>query len=220
VDPAFSGPFEAHVTVRCDDAAGFARLDAWAARAGIKVTHIVLARGRTPSQPMLTLRGRGTFDEQLAESRQVTDALTRDGFAVRRVKLEVSPWADGVPVGDDAEARRLAALGLHFEHHVSLMLDPGCDLAALEQLVTPHQAHLSWNARKIGVDGLERRFVTQRCHGVGRESAQERLDTLLASLRDAGHRWDDVEREFVVYDSDAAVDDGWIDPPKGEADSR
>jgi hypothetical protein len=104
VDPAFSGPFEARATVRCHDAAGFARLDA---------------------------------------------------------------WADGVPVADDAEARRPAALGLHFERSVSLLLDPGCDLRPLAELVAPHQAHQSWSAWKIGVDGLKRRFVTQRCHGAG-----------------------------------------------------
>ncbi|WP_042426385.1 hypothetical protein [Streptacidiphilus anmyonensis] len=219
-DQGFSGPFEAHLTVGCDDTAELARLDVWAARAGLRATHIVLARGRTPSQPMLTLRGRGAFDEQLAESRRVSDALARDGFHVRRVKLEVSPWADGVPTADDEQACRLASAGLYFEHHIALRLERGSDLGALAVLVTPHQAHLSWNARKVGVDGVERRFVTQRCHGVGRETAGARLEILLASLRRAGHRWEDVEREFVVHDSDAAVDDGWIDPPQGEGDAR
>lgn len=214
MDPAFSGPFEAHLTVRCEGAAGLARLDAWSERAGLKVTHIVLARGRTPSQPMLTVRGRGRIDEQLAESRRVADALTADGFAVRRVKLEVSPWAQGVPVADDAHARRLADAGLYFEHHVCLLLPPGSDLEALARRVEPHRAHLSWNARKLGADGLERRFVTQRCHRVGRETAGVRLGLLLASLRRAGHRWAGVEREFVVHDSDAGVDAGWIDPPQ------
>jgi hypothetical protein len=211
VDRTFSGPFEAHVTVDCEAEAQFARLDAWAARAGLKLTHIVLARGRTPSQPMLTLRGRGALGEQLAEARCVTDALAQDGFTVLRVKLEVSPWAEGVPPGDDTEARLHAAAGRYFEHHVCLLLEPGSDLAVLAQLVTPHRAHLSWNARRIGADGLERRFVTQRCHGVGRGTAGARLDALLAALRQAGHRWAEVEREFVVHDSDAGVDDGWID---------
>ncbi|SEK59763.1 hypothetical protein [Streptacidiphilus jiangxiensis] len=211
MDRTFSGPFEAHVTVGCEAEAEHARLDAWAARAGLKLTHIVLARGRTPSQPMLTLRGRGALDEQLAAVRSVTAALEEDGFTVLRVKLEVSARADGVPVLDDVDARLHMAAGRYFEHHVCLLLEPGADLGSLAELVTPHRAHLSWNARRIGADGLERRFVTQRCHGVGRGTAGARLDALLVSLRQAGHRWAEVEREFVVHDSDAGVDAGWID---------
>ncbi|RAG82496.1 hypothetical protein DN069_27295 [Streptacidiphilus pinicola] len=198
--------------MRCEDPAGLARLDAWSARAGLKVTHIVLARGRTPSQPMLTLRGHGRLVEQLGETRRIVDALTADGFAVRRVKLEVPPWAAGVPVDDDARAGRLADAGLYFEHHVCLLLPPDTDLEELARLVTPHRAHVSWNTRKLGGDGLERRFVTQRCERVGRETAGARLGRLLASLRRAGHRWQGVEREFVVHDSDTSIDDGWIDP--------
>jgi hypothetical protein len=133
---------------------------------------------------------------------------------VKLKKLEVPPWADGVPVADDGYARQLDAGGLYFEHHVCLLVEPGTDLMALARLVTPHRAHLSWNARKTGVGGVERRFVTQRCQGVGRETAGARLEILLAQLRRAGHRWDGVEREFVVYDSDATVDDGWIVLPR------
>ncbi|MEY9877805.1 hypothetical protein ABH931_007329 [Streptacidiphilus sp. MAP12-33] len=206
-----TGPFEAHLTVACPGGADVARLDAWARRAGLKLTHIVLARGTTPSQPMLTLRGHGTFAAQLAEAEAVSAALGADGFTVRRVKLEVPPWAAGVPVVDGDEARRLAVAGLYFEHHVRLLLAPGTDLGALARLVGPHRAHLSWNARRIGAaDGLERRFVTQRCHGVGSGTAGVLLESLLGSLRAAGHHWDEVEREFVVHDSDVRVDDGWI----------
>ncbi|WP_201776245.1 alpha/beta fold hydrolase [Streptacidiphilus melanogenes] len=61
------------------------RLDARAAGAGPKLTRIVLARGRTPSQPMLALRGRGAFDVQLAESRRVADAEAQVG-ADRRLR--------------------------------------------------------------------------------------------------------------------------------------
>ncbi|MFD7837350.1 hypothetical protein [Streptomyces sp. NPDC059761] len=50
--------YETHVTVRCPDPGELARLEAWAGGRGLKVTHILLARGRMVSQPMLTLPDR------------------------------------------------------------------------------------------------------------------------------------------------------------------
>ncbi|MGW5396666.1 hypothetical protein [Streptomyces sp. NPDC003952] len=50
--------YETHVTVRCAGPAELARLASWSAGRELKVTHIVLARGRMLSQPMLTLPDR------------------------------------------------------------------------------------------------------------------------------------------------------------------
>ncbi|MBT2610019.1 hypothetical protein J7I97_17495 [Streptomyces sp. ISL-87] len=58
--------YETHITVRCPDAETLAHLEVWSARRKLKVTHIVLARGRMVSQPMLTLRDR-TGHERLPE---------------------------------------------------------------------------------------------------------------------------------------------------------
>ena len=55
----FDGHFETHVTARADGPAGVEALRAWAARRGLKFHHIVLDRGRTPSQPMVTRQGPG-----------------------------------------------------------------------------------------------------------------------------------------------------------------
>ncbi|MDH6130811.1 hypothetical protein P3T37_000178 [Kitasatospora sp. MAA4] len=204
----FRGAFETHVTVRCDEAA-LARLDRWAAAANMKITHIMLARGRTPSQPMLTSTANGVFAEQLGSARAMTGVLEAAGFEPVRVKIEASPWADGVPQ-DDAEAVRLGP-GRYFEHHLKVLLDSDTDLVALADLVTDHRAHLSWNARRAVGDGeRHERFITQRCHAAGLESAGRQLDSLLGTVRAAGHDVVSVEREFVVYDSDITIDDGWI----------
>ncbi|MEV2228118.1 hypothetical protein AB0H69_05970 [Streptomyces phaeochromogenes] len=205
------------MTVRCDSAAESERLRCWAAGAGLKLTHIVLARGRMPSQPMVTLTGSPSYAAESARAREVAAHLRADGFVPVRVKIESSPWAPEVPrepCGTGGDER-------YFEHHVKLLLDADTDLDALAARVVPHGAHLSWNARRVpdsevdgtgGTDGTGRRherFVTQRCRGVDAEGAGRLLELLLAELY--GFEVADVEREFVLHDSDLSVDDGWIE---------
>ncbi|NEB73950.1 hypothetical protein G3I40_01645 [Streptomyces sp. SID14478] len=202
---------ETHVTVAHD--AGDDppdRLARWAAARGHGFTHIALARGRHRSQPMVTLRGRARADTWIAGpvARMVED-LARGGFDAVRTKTETSPWATGVP-GTDEEARRLAP-HLHFEHHVKMLLDPGADRRALADRAVGHAAHLSWNARRTRPDGLHERFVTQRCHGAGRTTAERRLDALLTALAAVpGATVLEIEREYVLQDTHLGLDAGWI----------
>ncbi|MGW4178174.1 hypothetical protein [Streptomyces rubiginosohelvolus] len=196
------------------------RLERWAAlRPDVKFTHIALARGRTASQPMLTLRGsRPSYEDELAAVRETGAALAGDGFAVARVKVECAPWAAEVP-RDDAEvvgsehpySRR------HFEHHVKLLLDEAGGDAAdgrradLVAVAVRHGAHVSWNARRVRADGREERFVTQRCHRAGDRRAALALDALLAELAAYGYEVVDVEREYVLLDSGPELDEGWLE---------
>jgi hypothetical protein len=198
--------YEAHLTVRCADDTALERLRRWSAARGLKLTHVVLARGRTPSQPMLTLRDASSFEAQTARARAVAAELEADGFAVVRVKVESDPWAPEVP-------RRPCAGERHFEHHVKLRLPAGADLTALAARVVPHGAHLSWNARRVTGSGRHERFVTQRCHGVDADGAGRALDALLAELAELEVL--DVEREFVLYDSDGSMDAGWLEEDLG-----
>ncbi|MFG2976394.1 hypothetical protein ACGFYY_25865 [Streptomyces sp. NPDC048331] len=184
--------YETHVTVRCADAAELARLDAWAGARELKVTHIVLARGRMVSQPMLTLRDR-TGHERLVPR------LRAAGFDPVRVKVETVPWTTDRP----------GPGGGYFEHHLKLLLPADFDRGALEALVVPHGAHLSWNARRILSGGTHDRFVTQRWRGTAAEAGAA-CDALVAALGSAGYEIRSQEREFVLYDSDLSVDDGWI----------
>ncbi|MFD7625234.1 hypothetical protein ACFV7Q_04145 [Streptomyces sp. NPDC059851] len=188
--------YETHVTLRCPDAAELARLHAWAAARGLKVTHIVLARGRTVSQPMLTLPDRDGHET-------LVPLLRADGFDPVRVKVETVPWTTDRP----------GPGGGYFEHHLKLLLPAGFDRTGLEALVTPHGAHLSWNARRAAQDGRSHeRFVTQRYRGpAGAAGAARACDALVAELVAAGYEIRSEEREFVLYDSDLSVDDGWIE---------
>ncbi|TQE19499.1 hypothetical protein SipoB123_31430 [Streptomyces ipomoeae] len=202
-DPLVSASlYETHVTVRCADAAESERLSRWADAAGLKLTHIELARGRMRTQPMLTLAGSPSYAHEAARARQVAARLREDGFEPVRVKIESTPWAPEVPDGP-------CGGGQYFEHHVKLLLDADTDLGALASRVVPHGAHLSWNARRIRGGGRHERFVTQRCRGVDATGAGRALEELLAALD--GLHVVAVEREFVLHDSDESVDDGWIE---------
>ncbi|MGF1428374.1 hypothetical protein [Kitasatospora sp. LaBMicrA B282] len=211
---ALSGDFEVHLTV---GAAAADALAAWAAEHELKFTHILLARGAAVSQPMLTLRASGSFEEVAAATRRTADRVAGAGFEVLRVKIEATPWAEGVPQSDAEGAR----LGPHryFEHHVKLLLSAAESEAEFEsgaagrlgRLADRHGAHLSRNARRVRPDGLRERFVTQRCRLVGLATAGRRLDALLAELAADGRRTASVEREFVALDTDETLDAGWID---------
>ncbi|MGW7438883.1 hypothetical protein [Streptomyces sp. NPDC054849] len=189
----FMSEYETHVTVRCADGAALDRLDAWARTRDLKVTHIVLARGRMVSQPMLTLRDRTSHEHLVPQLRAA-------GFDPVRVKVETVPWTTQAP----------GPGGGYFEHHLKLRLPADFDRAALESLVTPHGAHLSWNARRVLAGGAHERFVTQRWRGTA-AGAMRACDTLVAALGSAGYEIRSEEREFVLYDSDLSVDDGWIE---------
>jgi hypothetical protein len=202
-----AGDFEYHITVSGDDVAA-AALAGWAGERGVKFTHIVLARGATVSQPMLTVRSAGTVESVLVDASAVVAELGVAGFEVRRLKLESSPFAEGVP--STAAQADAEPADRYFEHHLKLLLPPDADEPALADLVTPHEAHLSRNARRTREDGRAERFVTQRCHGVGTDVAVARLEVLTAALRGVGHAIVSVEREYVVYDSRPSVDAGWI----------
>ncbi|AEV82777.1 hypothetical protein ACWT_1758 [Actinoplanes sp. SE50] len=203
---AFTGDFETHLTAGAGQVAALA---AFAAEHGLTFLHIELDRGVTTSQPMLTLRGSGGLADRLDVAHQWCRRLREAGITPTRVKIEASPWTDGVPQHDEAAADQPAYR--YFEHHLKLRLPPGmADLIALTDLVEPHGARLSRNALKRSADGAEIRFVNQRCHRVGLASATSRLDRLVAALRDAGHDIVSVEQEYVVHDDNLRIDDGWL----------
>ncbi|MFF2076770.1 hypothetical protein ACFVXG_18660 [Kitasatospora sp. NPDC058162] len=214
--PDVRGDFEVHLTVGPGAAEALA---AWADRHGhghgLKFTHILLERGASPSQPMLTLRAAGTLEEVAAVTARARGRLGRAGFTVLRAKIEATPWAEGVPASDEDAVPHGA--GRYFEHHVKLLLPghpvPTTDIARLTELAelaVRHGAHLSRNPRRVREDGRREWFVTQRCRLVGLDTAGRRLDALLRDLAADGREVASVEREFVVVDSDEALDAGWI----------
>ncbi len=205
----FVGQFETHLTIAASAASQVACLKTWATARGLKCLHIQLSRGTTPSQPMLTWHSSGVLSDQLNRIRNKSANLRHDGFRVVRAKLEVSAEHDDVPA-DDAAAQQ-ADKSRYFEHHVKLLLPPDSDLMSLQQLAEHHAGHLSRNALRQRDDDLQERFVTQRCHHVGRDTAQAALQRLLHDLTIARFNILETEAEYVVYDSNLSLDAGWIE---------
>ncbi|MGW4384329.1 hypothetical protein [Kitasatospora sp. NPDC004531] len=199
------GRYETHLTLAPGDADALAE---WAAAHGLEFTHILLARGRHPSQPMLSWQGDGTLAAQHRRAAAETARLRAAGFTPVRVKIEAAPWAPGVP-RTDAEAE-LADAARYFEHHVKVRLSPGVPRETLARAAAGHHAHVSWNARRTEPDGHRQYFVTQRCHRLGLPAAGSRLDRLTTALTAAGFPPLKVTREYVVHDSSLALDSGWL----------
>jgi hypothetical protein len=184
------------------------RLSVCADSRGLKFTHILLDRGLAPSQPMVTRHARGTLASEIAAARELATALAGEGLTVCRIKIEVAADHADAPRRDDQAA------GLpsdrYFEHHVKLLLPAEADLARIAALARPHGGHVSRNARKRRDDGRQERFVTQRCYGAGSETAGRSFGWLLEALSVNGIEILHAEREYVVYDDNAAIDAGWI----------
>lgn len=205
----FTGEFETHYTIHLDPTTpDLEALRAWGAEHGLKCLHILLSRGDSASQPMLTGRGQGTLSGERARAEEIAKSLQATGFPVTRVKIEAAPWNEDVPQSLD-EARNHPP-DRHFEHHIKLLLEPDANIALLMAVAVGHDAHLSRNALKQREDGRRERFVTQRCFGVGRDQAKRRLDALFAALDALGQTVVDIEEEFVVYDSNIELDRGWL----------
>ena len=204
----FSGEFETHITVRFTPSEDIVDLKAWAKAHGMKCLHILLDRGEAPSQPMLTHWGKGSLSQQKAIAESLCQDLTSAGFTVTRLKMEGSPENEDVPQSPMDAARH--PLERHFEHHLKLLLTPAADISSLTDIAQQHHAHLSRNALRTRSDAYQERFVTQRCCGVGLPEARQQLEALVTALTIQGYRILEVEQEFVVYDTNLALDAGWL----------
>lgn len=209
----FTEEFETHITVRLPNSDDWSRLHQWSIDHGLKSLHILLDRGLTASQPMLTRRGRGSFANQLAIATALCQSLNGAGFPAVRLKMEVS--AANLSAANYSVPKSTAEAQQHhpdqyFEHHIKLLLDPSTELTALIELAEQQSAHLSRNILQTRPDHYHERFVTQRCIGVGYSEAQQQLQKLLAAIAALGYIVITVEQEFVVYDSNLDLDKGWI----------
>jgi hypothetical protein len=169
--------YEIHLTVSAD--ASDDRLRSWAAGRGVKYTRIVLDRGEYSSQPMLSWLSDGTPATAEADARRTASELRSSGFPVTRLKVEAAASGSEAP---KSAAEAGSQPGLYFEHHVKLLLPAGTDLDLVRVIAARHGAHLSRNARRVRDDGVQERFVTQRCYGLGRPEAAAELAGLLDAL--------------------------------------
>ncbi|MCE9670327.1 hypothetical protein LY474_21235 [Myxococcus stipitatus] len=207
--PSQGGAYEAHLTVSARSEEDLERFRAFCDAEGVKCIFIELGRGAEPFQPMTASYHHGTLRQALEDVRRMGRSLAAQGFDVTRMKLEALGKNRDMPE-DDATARAQAAN--YFEFHVKVVTPAtGLDLDALRARCERHGAHLSRNARKTRPDGSGERFVTLRVHGLGRTNADARFQALLDDLAAQGHALTQRLREYTVYDSNHALDRGWLE---------
>lgn len=200
VSAAWTGTFEAHLTVETADAAQRTAFEALCTELEVKCILIELAAGVHRAQPMTSSHHRGAVAEVVAEIEALHARLARAGFAVVRVKLEALLNALPGPVAYP----ETDPYG-YFEFHAKVRVD---DPARLSLVCSTHGAHLSRNNRK---PGSPERFVTLRVYNEARQTAEARFDALLAVLADAGYPPIGMKREYTVYDGRVELDAGWLD---------
>jgi hypothetical protein len=209
----FSGAFETHLTIlEVNDDRQLAQwfVDRSASdflNRGWKFLHIVLERGATTTQPMISYRGQGELQEQLQIAQATAEKLQHQGFGVTRIKIEAALENNNIPRSDLA-AQELP--NCYFEYHLRLLLAEDWERSTLIDLVQPYGAHLSRNARQQRRDGKKEYFVTQRCLGVGLMEAQRRFQDLAKVVVDRGYSIISSHGEYVVYDNHIDLDRGWI----------
>jgi hypothetical protein len=204
----FTGELETHLTICLSESKSIEHLRDWGAAHGLKCLHIVLEQGEVISQPMLTRRSTGKLTNEIDGANRLKNLLIADGFSVSRLKIEAAPWNEDVPQSAAELKEHLSQR--YFESHIRIICNKDADNSELIEAVKPHSAHLSRNALSCCVEGLEERFVTQRCRTGGYAESWKRLNTLLREIRALGYTVIDVEEEYVVYDSNLEIDAGWI----------
>ncbi|HEX7997376.1 MAG TPA: hypothetical protein VF528_03080 [Pyrinomonadaceae bacterium] len=207
---SYVGTFESHVTV---NAGGFSHVERFrqlCEELGLKSIIIELSRGVSRTQPMTATHHRGSLEDVLAEVRAIAQSFERNGFAVKRVKVEAEPDNDGVPHTDE-ESSQLPPTN-YFEFHALVTLPIASDLSTLAALCVKHDAHLSSSMFKRLPEGRAQRFVTMRVYGAGRTRAADLFQKLAGDIGRAGYTISREVREYVVYDSNLLLDAGWINP--------
>lgn len=201
--------YEIHWTLRPQAVEQWAVVDTVASALGLKVTHIVLNRGETQSQPMLSQRSTSDFSAQRAQAESLTQQLATHGLTVTRTKIEaaLSNRSLETLIHRAIECRDT----WYFEQHVKVMLRAEDPLDTLIALSAKHHAHPSRNARRVFDDGGSERFFTQRLYGHTVANALAVFSDFEHALATAGAHILSTERECVLHDSNPSVDRGWLE---------
>eukprot|EP00026_Physarum_polycephalum_P010433 Phypoly_transcript_10597.p1 GENE.Phypoly_transcript_10597~~Phypoly_transcript_10597.p1 ORF type:complete len:421 (+),score=39.26 Phypoly_transcript_10597:30-1265(+) len=206
----YQGVFEAHITVDGhNDATTRDMFVKVCEQLGCKSILIELPSGVEMRQMMTSSYHRGALKGVQLEAFQLAQKISKNGFTITRVKVEAMMSNAGVPQTDEEVS--LHSPENYFEFHIKLLLGPDADLGLLQKLVHEHSAKLSNNSLKVLANGYVHRFVTQRMYGVGRVTAENRLNDCMKALENSGFTIASRMREYAVYDTNVKLDSGWID---------
>ena len=215
---SYSGTFEAHITILAAELTTREKFRDVCQGLGVKCILIELPNGITRSQPMTASYYHGTLEDVLAEVQSLAQAIADAGFEVTRIKVEA--MIDNCDIPEDDEDVQALPASNYFEFHVKVTLPGDADVATLQVQCRQRGGHLSANTFKYQRDGQQQRFVTMRLYGVGRRSAEARFDELLQWLEGEGLKLSHKLREYTVYDTNLALDAGWIEASSVGRDGR
>lgn len=188
--------YEIHVTIDAIATSAWQAFEQRVASLGGKAMVIELARGDTPLQPMLTLGKTGKLDEVIRFAQTLSRELSQSGYQVLRCKIE-----------QDANAGPEAAHH-YFEWHGRVEVLEA-DRLRLAEACREFGGHLSHNT----IRGSNQRYVTVRETGDYRQLAV-RVADLRAAMSGQGWEVGRQQWERVVYDSNLALDSGWLEQAK------
>jgi hypothetical protein len=151
-----------------------------------------------------------------AAVRTDADWLRAAGLSVIREKVEALSTNAGVPV--DAAQGRASPADRYFEFHVLIDRRAGPlsdeDMRSLRELSSEFSSKLSrpvplsYNALKPS-----QRFLNLRARGVGLEQALAPVHELSRAIERGGTlEVKKVISEYICFDSNRAVDNGWLEP--------
>ena len=188
--------YEIHLTVAAMATSAWQAFEQHVLSLGGKAMVIELARGDTPLQPMLTLGKAGKLDEAVRFAQTLSRELSQTGYQVLRSKIE-----------RDANANHESAHH-YFEWHGRVEVLQA-DRSRLAELCQEYGGHLSQNALR----GSTKRYVTVRETDDYPQLAS-RVAALCAAMGEQGWEVCKQQWERVVYDSNLALDSGWLEQAK------
>ncbi len=188
--------YEIHLTVAAMATSAWQAFEQCVASLGGKAMVIELARGDTPLQPMLTLGKAGKFDEVVRFAKALSRELSAFGYQVLRCKIE-----------QDVVGNRETPHHYCEWHGRVEVQEP--DRMRLAEICQAYGGHLSQNA----IRGGNRRYVTVRETGDFPQLATQ-VAALRAAIGAQGWEVSKQQWERVVYDSNLALDSGWLEQVK------
>lgn len=159
---------------------------------------------------MLTFTGTGTLADQLTRAKKLERKIAKLVRTVTRTKVELDIDSINGAFVSWFEARNVDLPWLYAEQHLKISIDGSeATLADLARVATTVDGHLSRSAFGSG-ENEEHRFVTKRSADHFLPSLISKFEVAEAVLTRAGYKSVKTSRELVVFDSNLALDDGWL----------
>lgn len=201
--------FESHITIELNNKMALTKFQTLCQQLQVKCLLIELPIKVNNFQPMTSLYHKGSFEKVFNEVTSMAQRIMNNGFQVVRVKIEALITNFGIPITEE-EAKKFPTN--YFEFHVLVELSSQEEMEKLKIICEKHQAHLSQNAFKKSLKGLNQHFVTMRLYETGKNTAKAQFAVLLNELRKEDFRLSNQLQEYIVYDNNILLDAGWIEP--------